>query len=178
MYETIPQKLTLGTIDDLTEEEEIERQKYIQEIEKYLAQQKVELLKQEEELEALIFVVTSMRANISMHTRLLAKLKRGQVSPSSDATTFINAISGKHRSPTEMLRPKYKGMKLADVVVEVLGESQSLLTTTEIGRKIYDTTSDDEFNRARNSLSTELRTGAKAINPKWKKIGRYAYVAL
>lgn len=82
------------------------------------------------------------------------------------------------RSPMEMLRAEYKGMRLGDIAAKVLGGNPSPLTTTELTRLIYDTGSDDEFNRARNSLSTELRVGAKGDDPKWRKVGRYAYSRL
>ena len=81
----------------------------------------------------------------------------------------------KKRNPTEMLRNEYKGMKLGDIAAKVLSDKQSPMTTTELSRIIYDAESDDELSRARNSLSTELRAGAKARSPRWRKIGRYAY---
>ena len=82
------------------------------------------------------------------------------------------------RNPTEMLRDEYKGMKLGDIAAKVLSDKQSPMTTTELSRIIYNAESDDELGRARNSLSTELRAGAKARNPRWRKIGRYAYASL
>jgi len=82
------------------------------------------------------------------------------------------------RTPMEMLRDEYKGMKLSDIAVEVLNTEPAPLTTTELTRKIYCTNSNEEFDRARNSLATELRMGAKSSNPRWRKCGRYAYCGL
>jgi len=82
------------------------------------------------------------------------------------------------RSPMEMLRDEHKGMRLGDIIAKVLNDRSAPLTTAELTRLIYDAESEDEFNRARNSLSTELRVGAKGENPKWQKVGRYAYSRL
>jgi hypothetical protein len=78
----------------------------------------------------------------------------------------------------DMLRDEYKGMKLGDIAAEVLDARQAPLTTTELSRIIYDTKNDAELSRARNSLSAELRTGAKGKHPRWQKIGRNAYASL
>lgn len=82
------------------------------------------------------------------------------------------------RNPIAMIRSEYKGMKLADIAAKVLGAASTPLTTTELTQTIYCTRSNDEFERARNSLSTELRVGAKSSNPRWRKCGRYAYCGL
>jgi hypothetical protein len=84
----------------------------------------------------------------------------------------------KARSPMEMIRNEYKGMKLGDIAAQVLTDKNVPLTTTELSRIIYATDTDDEFARARNSLSAELRAGAKGQCPQWRKLGRYAYASL
>jgi hypothetical protein len=84
----------------------------------------------------------------------------------------------KTRNPIAMLRGEYKGMKLADIAAKVLSAEPAPLTTTQLTQRIYCTRSNDEFERARNSLSTELRVGAKSSNPRWRKCGRYAYCGL
>jgi hypothetical protein len=60
----------------------------------------------------------------------------------------------------------------------VLSENLRLLTTNELTRLIYETKTDDEFDRARNSLSSELRSGMKVQNSRWKKVGRNAYITV
>jgi hypothetical protein len=85
---------------------------------------------------------------------------------------------GKTRNPMAMLRDEYKGLKLGDIAAKVLNDSPSPLTMTQLTSKIYCPLSNDEFERARNSLSTELRVGAKSDNPRWRKCGRYAYSGL
>jgi len=85
---------------------------------------------------------------------------------------------GKTRNPMAMLRDEYKGLKLGDIAAKVLNAAPSPLTTTQLTREIYCPLSNDEFERARNSLSTELRVGAKSDNPRWRKCGRYAYSGL
>jgi hypothetical protein len=148
------------------------KKREIQRLEEYLAHQSQELAKQEDELRALLVVVEGLRASVSLHSQLLAELRE------SDSGASDRTIEATYRSPTEMLRPHYKGKKLADAIIEVLNQSQSPITTTELCRVLYNPKSEDEFDRARNSLSSELRSGAKAKDPKWRKIGRYAYAAL
>ncbi|MBE9070563.1 hypothetical protein IQ260_28370 [Leptolyngbya cf. ectocarpi LEGE 11479] len=82
------------------------------------------------------------------------------------------------RNPTEMLRDEFKGMKLADIAETVLEDNAGPLTTTELSRIIYDAYNDDELNRARNSLSAELRAGIRSEHPRWQKLGRNAYASL
>ena len=84
----------------------------------------------------------------------------------------------KTRNPMAMLRDEYKGLKLGDIAAKVLNAAPSPLTTTQLTREIYCPLSNDEFERARNSLSTELRVGAKSKSPRWRKCGRYAYSGL
>jgi hypothetical protein len=141
----------------------------IQVLEECIAERMAEL----QELECAIAVVKS---TIALHLQLLATEKANQ-GLSSDAEIQSPFSSTNHRSPMEMLRPPYKGMKLAEIITIVLKESSSPLTTTELSHIIYDTHSDEELYRARNSLSAELRTGAKSNPPRWKKLGRYAYAA-
>lgn len=82
------------------------------------------------------------------------------------------------RNPMEMLRDEFKGMKLADIAETVLEDREGPLTTTELSRIIYDAYNDDELNRARNSLSAELRAGIRSKHPRWQKLGRNAYASL
>ena len=86
--------------------------------------------------------------------------------------------SYQQRTPMEMVRDEYKGMMLGDIAARVLDEYQSVLTPKQLSEIIYDAKTDEEFERARNSLSAELRAGAKGESPRWKKIGRYAYASL
>lgn len=82
------------------------------------------------------------------------------------------------RTPMDMVRPEFKGLKLGDIITKVLNKNPGLLTTNELTRLIYRTATDDEFDRARNSLSSELRSELKLQNPRWKKVGRNAYTAV
>lgn len=134
----------------------------IQVLEDYIADRRAEL-------QALKCGVVQVESAIALHLQLLADEKVNQ-GLASDADTH-------HRSPMGMVRPKFKGMRLAEIIATVLSNSQSPMTTTELSHLIYDTQSEEELYRARNSLSTELRAGAKANPPRWQKIGRYAYAA-
>ena len=69
------------------------------------------------------------------------------------------------------------GLMLGEIIDRVLAEANGLLTTNEMTRRIYQTTTDEEFSRVRNSLSAELRLGIKRSSPTWRKIGRNAYIA-
>ncbi len=89
---------------------------------------------------------------------------------------FPTSAIEEKRTPMDMVRSQFKGMKLGDIAEGVLKENSRLLTTNELTRLIYDTKTDDEFDRARNSLSSELRSGVRLQNPRWKKVGRNAYI--
>lgn len=131
------------------------------------------------ELQALECTITVVKSVIALHLQLLAQEKENQGLSTSDADVHPGSFNPvNHRSPMEMLQPRFKGMRLAEIITTVLEDSRSPMTTTELSRVIYDTQSEEELYRARNSLSAELRTGAKANPPRWKKLGRYAYAAL
>lgn len=106
-------------------------------------------------------------ANLENKVLIFPNSKEGKIQPNAKG----------ERSPMEMLRSQYKGMKLGDIAARVLEEQRAPLTTTELSQIIYDVKSDDELYRARNSLSGELRSGAKCHNPRWRKVGRYAYAS-
>ena len=117
----------------------------------------VERLKQLRELDRLIEILNS-----------ILQQKQGS----------LQVWNEEKRTPMEMIRPEYKGMKLPDIAAKVLNQNFRLLTTTELTRFIYETKTVDEFDRARNSLSSELRSGVKVQSPRWKKVGRNAYAAI
>ena len=81
------------------------------------------------------------------------------------------------RPPMDMVDPKFKGLMLGEIIDRVLAEAGGLMTTNEMTRRIYQTSTDKEFSRVRNSLSAELRLGIKRSSPTWRKIGRNAYIA-
>jgi hypothetical protein len=81
------------------------------------------------------------------------------------------------RFPMDMVFPRFKGLLLREIIDLVLAESGTL-TTKDLTHRIYQTTTDEEFRSARNSLSTELRAGSDRANSTWLKIGRSAYAAL
>lgn len=144
----------------------------IQVLEDYISERVAEL----QELEC---TVAGVKSAIALHLQLLAQEKANQALTTSGIDTDLNCFEAVyHRSPMEMLRPQFKGMRLAEIIATVLENSRSPMTTTELSRIIYDTHSEEELYRARNSLSAELRTGSRCNPPKWKKLGRYAYAAL
>ena len=95
--------------------EDLEKAEDIPHLETYLSRQKEELANRELELRNLQAVVAALKASIAFHSGLLVQLKE----PGGSVTQVEN------RSPTEMLFPQYKGKKLADVVIEVLGQLRS-----------------------------------------------------
>lgn len=135
----------------------------------------------ERELKELPVHIQRMQTVIAAKQQMLSSQEVEWLSVSRFADSYEQATlvqHGKTRNPMAMIRDEYKGMKLGDIAAEVLNNEPSLLTTTELTHRIYCTYSDDEFERARNSLSTELRVGAKAKQPRWRKCGRYAYAGL
>ncbi|NES22747.1 MAG: hypothetical protein F6K41_28465, partial [Symploca sp. SIO3E6] len=79
------------------------------------------------------------------------------------------------RNPKDMLRSEFKNMTLGDAALSIIEKCDYLLNPEQIADKIFEPQSEDERLRARNSLATELRRGAK--DGKWKKIGRGLYVS-
>lgn len=128
------------------------------------------LAEQEAVLEEVQLIVEQLRAKMRLLSGLLEKQRTFKQIPTN--------ICDQHRAPMEMLRSPYKGMKLSDIIERVLNQSRAPLTPKDITRLVYDTFSPEEFDRARSSLATEMRSGAKGENRRWVKIGRSAYVAL
>ncbi|QSJ17964.1 hypothetical protein JYQ62_03645 [Nostoc sp. UHCC 0702] len=80
------------------------------------------------------------------------------------------------RSPKEMLRAEFANKTLAEVAEIVLKTRNEALTADEIARTIFITQDNDEYVRARNSLSTELRRGAR--EGRWQQIGRGSFASI
>jgi hypothetical protein len=139
---------------ELLEQQRKEQEAQIQDKDELPSDSLIERLKQLRHIDRLIAILKN-------------KIYQRQESPSGQ--------SKEKRTPMEMVRSEYKGMKLPDIAEKVLRQNSRLLTTTELTHFIYETTTDDEFDRARNSLSSELRSGVKAQKPRWRKVGRNAY---
>ena len=143
-------------------------------IEADIAQRKQHLAEQEDQLRHLQIVIPQLKAAIANHESMLASI----IQELEVMVPVCHSSETTHRSPMDMLRPEYKGMKLGDIANQVLNSCKSPLTTTDLARRIYQTMDNDELSRARNSLSAELRTGVKDTHPRWQKIGRNAYASL
>ncbi len=74
------------------------------------------------------------------------------------------------RDPMDMLRPEYKGMSMFDIIESILDDTLQELSNEDVTRMAYDTNSEDEFLRAKGSMSAQLRIGAS--KGKWAKVGR------
>lgn len=156
-------------------------QQEIRDREDDLALKKAELTEKRAQVHDLVLVTNAMQSNINMLKGLLMQANEA-VFGNDEALALEHASdSGQQapsRSPMEMLRPQFKGMQLGDIVELVLDNSQQPLTITEIGRIIYDSNDKEEFARARNSLSAELRSGATKTPARWIKKGRSAYAPI
>ncbi len=80
------------------------------------------------------------------------------------------------RSPKDMLLPKYKGQTLGDIAEKILNSVKQSLDVDSITEVIFDTQNGDEYFRARNSLATELRRGAK--DGRWQKTSPGCFQAI
>jgi hypothetical protein len=79
------------------------------------------------------------------------------------------------RSPKDMLLAEFREQTLGDIAEKKLKASGGKpLSSDELTEMIFETRSKDEYFRARNSLSAELRRGAK--EERWKKVGRGIFV--
>ena len=81
------------------------------------------------------------------------------------------------RSPVEMKRPQYVGLTFAESIEKVLNDRQQLMRVDQIVHAIFDVKSEEEFWRAKNSLSVELRRGADPKYKRWKKLSRNIYAS-
>jgi hypothetical protein len=146
-------------------------------IEAEIAEKRSHLAKMCIELKEVQLGVNQLKAYICMLENLLVTIELSEEAETPAPASFPNDQSVQ-RSPMEMIRPEYKGMKLGDIAVMVIAKEKTPLTTTELTHLIYAPRTTDEFERARNSLASELRSGAKGNSPRWKKIGRHAYTTI
>ncbi|MEH2179657.1 hypothetical protein [Nostoc sp.] len=79
------------------------------------------------------------------------------------------------RDPMDMLRSKYKGMQMLEIIDSILNDYPDKLSSEEVTKIAYDTNSNTEFERAKASMSTQLRYGAG--KGKWLKVGRGYFVS-
>ncbi|NET67990.1 MAG: hypothetical protein F6K63_27835 [Moorea sp. SIO1G6] len=77
---------------------------------------------------------------------------------------------GDKRNPRDMLYPEFRGKTFCEAVEIILDNFAAPVNREQIVSRLFDAKSDDEQLRAKNSLSTELRRGAK--EGRWKKVGR------
>jgi hypothetical protein len=80
------------------------------------------------------------------------------------------------RNPVEIKRPQYLGLTFAESIEKVLNAHQEPMLADRIVEAIFDAESEEEFWRAKNSLSVELRRGAET-HKRWKKLGRNLYAS-
>jgi hypothetical protein len=81
------------------------------------------------------------------------------------------------RNPGEMKRPQYVGLTFAESIEKVLNDSQEPMLVDRIVEAIFDAEPGEEFFRAKNSLSGELRRGAQPQYKRWKKLSRNIYAS-
>jgi hypothetical protein len=82
-----------------------------------------------------------------------------------------------HRSPMDMKRPQYVGVSFAESIEKILNDRQQPMLVDQIVEAIFDAASEEEFWRAKNSLSVELRRGAQPPYKRWKKLSRNIYAS-
>lgn len=69
-----------------------------------------------------------------------------------------------------MLRAEFTNKTLAEVAEIVLDRRNEAFRADDIAQVVFVTEDEDEYARARNSLSTELRRGAK--EGRWQQVRR------
>lgn len=145
-----------------------------------IRQKQAELEKLRSDIHDLALASNVLQSRIEVSRELLAQITEKPF-PDDQLLSVVPRPVEAHeqirRNPMDMLKPEFKGMQLGNIVEHVLERHRGPLTTTDIGRIIYDARDKDEFSRARNSLSAELRLGASKNPPRWVKKGRSAYVA-
>ena len=139
------------------------------EIEKSLDIKIDELTKKLESLKA-------ERSSIQEAKRILWA-SRGNTSISGSLqskSTSIESASDRG-TPEDWLFPQYKLLGSRKAIEQILEERKEPVEIEDLVKKLYDTKSEDDFKRARNSLSAGLRRGAE--EGAWKKVGRSFYEA-
>ena len=97
---------------------------------------------------------------------------------SEDASLEKASSQDRHqRSPMEMKRPQYVGLTFAESIEKILNDRQQPMLVDQIVEAIFDAASEEEFWRAKNSLSVELRRGAEGEHKRWKKLSRNIYAS-
>lgn len=71
------------------------------------------------------------------------------------------------RNPKEMMRAEFTGMTLGDAAQKIMEAYRYPMSTKQVAETMFETNSEDEALRAKNSLSTELRRGAN--EGRWQK---------
>lgn len=144
-----------------------------------IQKKKAELADKRDEVRHLMLENNAMRSHLSLLQQLLKQVAE-EVLAEDDLPDVIELDDSncqrRKRNPMEMIKTQFKGLQLGDIVELILRQNQKPMTTTEISRIIYDTDDKEEFARARNSLSAELRSGAAKEPPRWLKKGRATYV--
>ena len=97
---------------------------------------------------------------------------------SEDASFEKASSQNRHqRSPMEMKRRQYVGVTFAESIEKILNDRQQPMLVDQIVEAIFDAESEEEFWRAKNSLSVELRRGAEPQYKRWKKLSRNIYAS-
>ena len=97
---------------------------------------------------------------------------------SQDADLEKASSQNRHqRNPVEMKRPQYVGLTFVESIEKVLNDRQEPMLVDRIVEAIFDAEPGEEFFRAKNSLSGELRRGAQNEHKRWKKLGRNLYAS-
>ncbi|MBD2164960.1 hypothetical protein H6G04_11160 [Calothrix membranacea FACHB-236] len=79
------------------------------------------------------------------------------------------------RDPMSMLRPEYQGMPMLDIIESILNDASKQMSNEDVTKIAYDTKSENEFERAKASMSAQLRIGAN--KGKWLKVGRGCFAS-
>ncbi|MBW4648061.1 MAG: hypothetical protein KME06_05090 [Kastovskya adunca ATA6-11-RM4] len=72
--------------------------------------------------------------------------------------------------PRDFIKPEFKEMTQETALLKLLESYDEPRTSTEVAESLYETTSGEDFKRARSSIAVALRVGAE--QGKWKKVGR------
>lgn len=131
--------------------------------------------------------LTNEGLTVATDEKLSAREEHVSLPPNQTPTVVssdLHESEPSKRSPVEMMRHEYKQIfdspdhKLRDVIFYAIEKLGKPANTKELTRLIYDTQSSEEFDRARNSLSAELRAELKRDareQPLWQKLNRNTY---
>jgi hypothetical protein len=131
------------------------------------------------ELEKLANRAKALEADLSTvrEAKRIFLASRGAISidDAESLKSSLPEVSERRGTPENWLFSQYRLLGSKKAIERILEERKQPVEIEDLVKELYDTHSEDEFKRARNTLSAALRRGAS--EGAWQKSGRSFYAA-